>query len=231
MSPTSKDFDPSAVFEKDSKEEELPVNVRKYACTVVSLLPRLITEDKPHLLPSTFVVPAAVYGDIAILHVEEAIHYVPSPFDERNLKQITTPNEMARSIVDDYCSAHIALADNCGPGLFWVEGRLNKNEIKKYHSRKIIEAKERQDNWFTALIMMADTDWVKNKNMQAVSDLQRLAAKCLGVHKDWVEFSVERTTTCPFCKFAIAPDSIRCMNCKEIVDQKAYDKLKGVGKE
>lgn len=231
MTATSKEFDPSAVFSGEAKDEDLPVHARRYACTVVSLLPREVREDKPHLLPSTFVVPAAVYGDIAILHVEEAIHYVPSPFDDRNLKQVTTPNEMARSIVEDFCSAHIALADNCGPGLFWIEGRLSKSEVKKFHGRKIMDAKERQDNWFNALCMMADADWVKNKNMQSVSDLQRLAAKCLGVKKEWVAFTMEQTIVCPYCKASIAPDSVLCMNCKEVVNQKAYDELKGKGKE
>lgn len=219
---TTKEFNPSDI---GFAEPDLPVNARKYACTVVSLLPREITEEKPHLLPSTFVIPAAIYGDISLLYVEEAIHYVPNPFDDRNLKQITMPSEMARSIVEDYVSAHIALAENCGPGLFWVEGRLTKPEIKKFHARKIIDAKERQDNWFHALCRLADADWMKNHNMMAVSDLQRLAAKSLGIKKDWVEFTMQESKPCPFCKFSIAPDSIKCINCKEIVDQVAYKKL------
>lgn len=224
MTDTISDETISALFPDD-----LPVAARKYACTVVSLLPREVFEEKPHMLPSTFRVPAAKYGDIAILHVEEGIHYVPNPFDSGSLKQTTSPAEMARSIVEDYVTSHICLAENCGPGLFWVEGRLTKDEVSKHFKAKIAGYKERQDNWFHALCNMADADWQKNHNMLAVSDLQRMAAQSLGLTDkyDWVQLRTEATEECPFCKFRIAIGSVKCINCKEVVDKKAYDRLIG----
>lgn len=206
-------------------KEDKPVFTRKYACTVVSLIPREVFEEKPHMLPSTFRIPAAIYGDISILHVEEGTHYVPDPFSQRSLKQVTSPAEMARSICEDYNSAHIGTSENCGPSLFWVEGRLTKNEIKQHYKAELDRAKISLRNWFHALVSMADADWQKNHNMLAVSDLQRIAAQSLGIKKDWVEFIGQETKLCPFCKFNIAIDSIKCVNCKEVVDQKAYDKI------
>lgn len=208
---------------------EAPILTRKYACTVVSLLPREIFEEKPHMLPSSFKIKSAVYGDISILHVEEGIHWVPDPFSDRSLKQVTSPLEMARSIVNDYKTAQICLAENCEPGIFWVEGRLNSKEIKQYFADEIKEAKIKQDRWFHALCAMADADWHKNHNMLAVSDLQRMAATSLGLHEkyEWVKMMTEATTACPFCKFRIALDSVKCLNCKEVVDKVAYDKLTG----
>lgn len=229
MATSDVEFDPNSLgFGEETAADTLePLIQRKYACTVVSLMPVAITESKPHMLPSTFVIPAAKKGDIAILYVEEGVHFVPNPFDNNNLRQITPAKEMARSIVDDYSSAHICLDEGCKPGLFWVEGRLTKAEIKKHYSRKINEAAEMQNHWFHALCSMADADFQRNKNMMAVSDLQREAAKYLGVQKDWVEFQMHETTPCPFCKFSIAPGSIKCINCKEVIDQKEYDKLVG----
>lgn len=221
----------AAVFDKQDKQEdtELPVNARKYACTVVSLLPLIINEEKPHMLPSTFRVPAAVYGKIAILHVEEGIHWVPDPILDRSLKQVTSPSEMSRSIVDDYTSAHICLGEDCMPGLFWVEGRLTVAEVEQHHKGKIRKYKTMQDNWFHALCNMADADWHKNHNMMAVSNLQRMAARSLGLAEkyEWVQMESVSTTECPFCKFRIALGSIKCINCKEVVDQAAYNKLVG----
>lgn len=214
----------------DELFSEKPLQLRKYGCTVVSLLPREIFEEKPHMLPSSFRIPAAEYGDISIIHVEEGIHYVPNPFDPGSLKQTTSPAEMARSIVDDYVTAHICLGDNCGPGLFWVEGRLTVKEVKDNYRKKLKEYKEKQDNWFHALCAMADADWHKNHNMLAVSDLQRMAARSLGLvdRYEWVQLQTQVTIECPFCKFRITPDSVKCLNCREVVNQKAYERLTGV---
>src|SRR4051812_21249125 len=96
-----------AIQNDEIKDDELPVEARKYACTVVNLLPREILEEKPHLLPGAFLIPAATWGDIGILHVEEAIHYVPNPLIDdgkpgSSIKQVTSPRELARSICEDY---------------------------------------------------------------------------------------------------------------------------------
>jgi len=221
---------PSNLSVEFDKEEEQPIHVRKFACTVVSLVPLPIEEDKPGILPSTFKIEAAEKGDFSILHVEEGIHYIPHVFDNTSIKQTTTPQEMARSIVEDYASSHIGIGEFAGPGIFWVEGRLTKLEVKKHHAKKLAAAELRQTNWFHNLIAMADADWQRNKNMLAVSDLQRAAARCLGIQKDWlVATKAEETISCPFCKTAIAPDSIKCFNCKEVVNQKKYEEMtKGV---
>lgn len=215
---------------KPSDKVWLPKANRKWACTVVNLLPREIVEDKPHLLPNTFKIPAAKWGDIAVLHVEEAIHYIPNPLIDEgkpgsSFRQITPPNEVARSLVEDYKNAHIATTEDAEPGLFWVEGRLSLDDIREYHSEEIKEADRKQKNWFRNLVALADADWEKNKNRLAVSDLQRLAARCLGIRKDWVEMQMQETVNCPFCTVAIPPDAIKCPNCKEVVKPEEYKKL------
>jgi len=202
----------------------------KYAATVVSLLPREIFEEKPFMLPGVFRIPAAKYGDISILHVEESIHYIPNPLIDEgkpgsSFKTVTPADEMARSIVDDYKNAHIATSEDAEVGLFWVSNRLTNEEVWLMHRTEIDEAKKKQDNWFRRMIAMADADFVKNKNIMAVSDLQRLAARCLGVKKEWVEFAGENTKQCPFCTIAVPVDTIKCPNCREVVDPIKYKAL------
>tara|TARA_R110000868_G_scaffold16913_7_gene74963 strand:- start:264 stop:944 length:681 start_codon:yes stop_codon:yes gene_type:complete len=196
----------------------------KYGCTVVSLLPYSLLETKPHMIPFTFMIPAADpnYG-FSVLHVEEGLHFIPNPFDEKmNYRQVTSPHEMARSIVEDYSGALIALGEGAGPGLFWVEGKHTLESIKKRYAKKLAEAQVKQERWFMNLVNMADADWEKNHNILTVSDVQRHAARYLNIKKAWVDPIPTEANTCPYCKSVVDPTSIKCFNCKEIINVEAY---------
>ena len=215
-------------FEVDTEEEHKP---KKYACTVVSLLPIPLHEEKPHILPFVFKIPAAGVEGISILHVEEGISYIPNPLIEEGrpgstITQITMPSDMAKSIVDDYRSAHIALSEDAEPGIFWVEGRWEIEEVKRKFKKQIHDCSVKQKNWFRNLVAMADTDWQKNKNMLAVSDLQRHAARALGIKKDWVDPIDFETIRCQWCKASISPEAVKCTACGEIVNADAYRAMK-----
>lgn len=201
----------------------------KYACTVVNLLPFELREDKPHMLPSCFVVPAAEGESFGILHVEEGIHYVPNPLIDEgkpgaSIKQTTLPNEMARSVVEDFAFAQVCLGESAKPGLFWVNNRLTAGQIRAEYSDLLKEYQQYQINWFRSLCAMADADWNKNHNMLAVSDLQRIAARALGVKEPWVEMQVTETANCPMCQILINPNAIVCSACKFILKPDLYKK-------
>ena len=211
------------------KMEKIETRRREYGCTVITLLPRELFEEKPHLLPGSYRIPAAKWGDIEVYWVEEGLQWIPNPLIDEgqpgaSIKQIVPPHEIARSLVEDYKSAHIALGEDAAPGLFWIQGKLDKEEVKRFHSGEIENARIQQTNWFKNLIAMADADWNKNHNMLAVSDLQRLAAKCLGVQKDWVEFAMQETVSCPFCTINIPSHAIVCPNCRQILKADEYKK-------
>jgi hypothetical protein len=214
---------------KSLYQQGTPVVMKKYACTVVSLMPIPITEDKPHMIPANFRIDAAEDGDFSILHVEEGIHYIPNPIIEEgkpgsSFKQTTNPAEMARSICDDFNTAQIGLGEDAGPGLFWLEGRLSKTVILVDNADAIAYYRARQNNWFRSLVTLADNDWEKNKSRIAVSDLQRAAAKALGIRKDWVDLSTQETVNCPMCKSFINPTAVICGFCKYIVKPDLYNK-------
>lgn len=202
---------------------------RKHACTVVSMLPFSLLEEKPHMLPSAYVIPAATEDKLGILHVEEGVHYIPNALIEEgkpgsNIKQVTLPEDMAKSIVDDYATAQVALSEDGGPGIFWVSGRLSHKDIVTQFPELVDLYVTRQKVWFRNLCALADADWNKNKNMLAVSDLQRAAAKVLGIHKDWVDFQVEETINCKMCKVAINPEAVVCSGCGYILKPDLYNK-------
>lgn len=220
--------------EIEAGREHDELDHRAYSCTVVSLLPYELREEKPMMLPSTFIVPAASLDGkiLGILHVREGIHYIPNPLMDEgkpgaSIRQVTTPSEMARSICDDYNCAHVALSEDASPGLFWVPGKLLQRDIEKHHAKRLAANRKRQQNWFHNLCIMADADWEKNHDMRAVSDLQRLAATSLGIQKQWVEFRMEEMIRCPYCNSVISPNSAICAHCKEVVNKARYDKIKG----
>lgn len=224
MSPVTRDARDvvSELFNERSEEEKN----NAYVCTIVSLLPIELTEEKPHLFPAVFIIPAAEKDDLTVTYIGESHHFIPDAFDERrNFKQITPPHEMARSICEDYNTAHIGTTNTAGPGLFWVHGRKTKADILKDHKKILAENRRKQTEWFNNLIAMADADWEKNHNRLAVSDLQRIAAQQMGIQKDWVASAIIENMTCPFCKAMIAKDSVKCFNCKEIVNVEAYKAL------
>lgn len=207
-----------------SVEEDIEEAQTKYACTVVTLLPYAIMETKPHMIPFTFNIPAAdPNAGFNVFHVEEGNHFIPNPFDDKiNYRQVTSPAEMARSLVEDYSGALIALGEGAGPGLFWVEGRWTIEGIKRKFAKKLAEAQAKQERWFYNLVTMADADWEKNHNILAVSDLQRHAARYLNIKKAWVDPIPTEANTCPFCKSVVDPTSIKCYNCKEVINPAAY---------
>lgn len=213
--------------------EDTPAIQHDYCCTVVSILPYELHEEKPHMLPSVFIIPAASLdgSKLGILHVKEGIHYVPNPLIDEgkpgsSIKQTTTPSEMARSICEDYNNAHVALDENAHPGLFWLPGTLTQKDVEKFYRKRLEHIRRRQKNWFVNLCMMADSDWEKNHDMRAVSDLQRIAAKSLGLNKEWVEFKVEEMTKCPYCNSPVSPNASICATCREVINPDKHKAIK-----
>lgn len=209
-----------------------------FVCTVVNMLPFGFVEPKPQLLPSQFEIPAAdsKYG-FSVTYVGEAIHYIPNPFIDEgkpgaNIKQTVSPSDVAKSIVNDFSSAQLSIDENSGPGLFYIEGRLSPEEILREYDDLVDYYKRRQISWYRNLVMLADADWHKSKNLLAISDLQRIAANTIGFEGEWVNLvptveaaASKKTMKCQFCRTIIDADSIKCANCKEVVNQSAYDSM------
>lgn len=201
--------------------------------TVVSLFPMKIDERKPGIYPGHFVINAAKQDDIEILHVSNS-HYWVNFHDGRPPLKVDQPAEdIARSIVNDFVFNIFGfnIERDAFPGLFWVEGHLSKDEVKKQHSGKISEAKNHQRNWFENLVKLADDAWVgSNKQHKAIADIQRYACKQLGLTRDWlIEIPTQITTKpCPNCQEAVHANRVVC-KCGFIFDEAKYKAMKFAG--
>lgn len=195
--------------------------------TVISILPWAVgPEEKPGLYPGSFFLDPAAKGDMSVLHVGKSHHFFN--YDEKSLKIETTSSEVARSIVEDYCSSMIEATPEDKPGLFWLFGQHPKDEIKKVQASRLLEVKASQMRWFARLVRLADDDWSKNRQNRTISMIQREAAKWLGLDREWIsDFATQAENRCLACRSMIDPEASICPICHTIVNVQEYNRITG----
>jgi hypothetical protein len=112
------------------------------------------------------------------------------------------------------------MGDNM-PGLFFIPGAQTLEAIKKDHKDKLDAANQRQNNWYAALVRMADALWSRsNGNPLSISDDAKLAARSLNlVNKEWLKDSqTMELVRCAACGHLKNPLYPICSNCKSISD-------------
>lgn len=195
--------------------------------TLVSMLPFPLRENKPAIMPGYFQIPGARMGEFEILRIGESIHWIESPFPKMPPIKMTAPSkEVARSIVNDYMESQLGTDSDAAPGLFFIEGHLGKKEIIEKHSDKLSHAFENQRRWFTILIRLADDDWQATHQHRVISDIQRHAAKAMGITREWINVTLDtQMVQCPLCKDLVRPDAIIHNVCGFILKPDEYAAL------
>lgn len=198
-------------------------------CTVVSFVPFRLKEDKPGLVPPYFLIKESDTIDPQVLHIKKALHYVYLDDTRGSLQVRDSPDEVARSVVEDYIGSQLRVDENSRPGLFWVPGKWSAAEVKIKFKDKIAEVLKKQNSWFVQICRLADDDWNKFHQHNVVSDFQRKAAHLIGWRREEHEWmnakSTEGSKTCPSCSMLNAPNIVVCPSCKCILDPEKYKTL------
>jgi hypothetical protein len=195
--------------------------------TIVSIIPFPVNEAKPGLYPGHFRIEAAKADDFEFLVVGRSVHYVYVDMDRGSLTVPTPSDEVARSICDDYSRAQLAYhIGDSEPGIFWIPGEYkDKKAILTIASDKIAAARILQRNWYMRLVAIADDEWNKYHTHKMISDLQRHAAKTLGLEREWnIQATVASTVFCPACRATMNVGATVCSSCRTIVNPEAYKK-------
>lgn len=192
--------------------------------TVVSILPAGIAEVKPGLVPPLYIMEPSKNGEPEVLHVERA-RYSVYIGDGRALPQYTESDVVANSIVDDFSSAQLAVTDTAKPGMFVVEGKVEKQDVAKRFPAELKKAKAQQLEWFARLIRMADDEWKKYQSHRSITDYMRMAAEHLNMKRDWL-LTIEDYRNCPACQTKISYLAAICPHCRTIVDADKYKNFK-----
>lgn len=202
--------------------------------TVISIYPKRIDEYKVTLQPGRFIIESGTYDKPSILVVGPSSWWKDTDPDQPLLEQPVWSTQIAESIVKDYCNGLVGCdMDGSMPGLFWIpgsytldqindkSGEIKTNEGTKIPIRNMLNKyKETQKNWFNSLVKVADVDWSRtNGNPLSVSDLSRMAARELGLNKEWLgAFQQVELVKCIACGNLRNSAYPICSTCKAIVD-------------
>ena len=193
-------------------------------CTVISLVPVRICEEKPGLFPPRFIIEES-NGDIPqVLHVGNARHFVYLD-ESRGMLQVSDPSDtVAKAIVQDFCTSQLGIDDTTGPALWWVDEKMDQVQVMEKQRTQIHEQKQRQRRWFINLVKMADDDWTRYRKHNVISDFQRKLGTMLDLNPDdheWLQplaLQEGKTRACPYCGTSIVVDSVTCATCHQIID-------------
>lgn len=197
--------------------------------TIVSILPKQISERKATIQPGLFNMGPGTYENPSVLVVGPSSWWREVDENQPLLEIPVSSIQVADSIVRDYSNGLLAcnMSDQM-PGLFYIPGEYTVEKVKKDHSQLLIKANNNQKKWFLELIRIADILWSRsNGNPLSISDDARLACKELNIsNKPWL--GDQQTAELVKC---IACGSLRnahypiCQTCKAIADPELAKKL------
>jgi len=197
--------------------------------TVVSILPKLISERKATISPGFFEIPPGTVDSPSILVVGTSSWWREIDENQPLLEIPVSSIQIADSIVKDYCNGLLACnLDDMMPGLFYIPGELTVDRVKKEYTPLLKSAEAKQKRWFMELIRIADILWSRsNGNPLAISTDARLACKELNIsQKPWLtDMQTAELVRCIACGSLRNGAYPICQTCKAVADPELAKKL------
>jgi hypothetical protein len=83
---------------------------------------------------------------------------------------------------------------------------------------ELAEARRKLQEFHRRLVATADLEWERTKNPMFITDLERRAARELGLEKPWL-YDSKPLAECPVCAEKIKPGVAVCRSCRAILDR------------
>lgn len=194
--------------------------------TLVSIYPQVINETKPGQDPAEYCLKACEDEKVpSTLHIGEAVDNRFVGGDVGTVQMPIKAETVAKAFVQDLISSFAHADASAYPGVFYLEGKKTIAEILASAAYK--EALGKQRAYFLRLVKLADDDWNANRKHGNISAMHRLAANKLGQVRDWtVNVEDSKTLRCPGCMVHVPEQAVICANCKTILDEEKFKKLK-----
>jgi len=197
--------------------------------TVVSILPKSISERKATIQPGIFEIKPGTFENPSILVLGPSSWWREVDENQPLLEIPVSSIQVADSIVRDYSNGLLAcnMSDQM-PGLFYVPGEWTVEKLKKDHMQLLIKAQNAQKKWFIELVRIADILWSRsNGNPLSISDDARLACKELNITgKPWLgDIQAAEMVRCVACGSMRNSNFPICQTCKAIADPEMAKKL------
>jgi len=197
--------------------------------TIVSILPKVISERKATIQPGFFHIEAGTLESPAVLVVGPSSWWREVDEHQPLLEIPVSSIQIADSIVRDYANGLLAcnMAEQM-PGLFYVPGEYTVERIKKEHAPLLQQANAKQRNWYKELIRIADILWSRsNGNPLSISEDARIACHELNIsNKPWLsDKQTMELIRCVACGSLRNPAFPVCQSCHAVVDAKKAAEL------
>jgi hypothetical protein len=140
--------------------------------------------------------------------------------DKRTMEYRITAQEIAEDIARE-------LNGDSGDGSFhgvFVAAGDSPTEAE------LVEARQRLTEFQRRLVAAADLEWERTKNPMFITDLERRAARQLGLEKPWL-YDARPLADCPVCAEKIKPHVAVCKSCGAILDREKAAQFGIVPKE
>jgi len=118
----------------------------------------------------------------------------------------------AREVAQDLChEINSDGGDDSFFGVFTAAGDAPTEE-------ELMEARERLAAFYRRVVMAADREWERSHSYLFINDVERRAARHLGLDKEW-HYQPRETMECPGCGEKIKPNVAVCKCCGAILDR------------
>jgi hypothetical protein len=197
--------------------------------TIVSILPKLISERKATCQPGIFEIKPGNFENPSLLVVGPSSWWREVDENQPLLEIPVSSIQIADSVVRDYANGLLAcnMSDQM-PGLFYIPGEYTVEKVKKEHPALLLKAQAQQKKWFLELIRIADILWSRsNGNPLSISEDARLACRELNItQKPWLgDQQVAELVRCVACGSLRNSNFPICQTCKAIADPELAKKL------
>ncbi len=95
---------------------------------------------------------------------------------------------------------------------------------------ELADARQRLEAFHRRLVDAADLEWERTKNPMFITDLERRAARLLGLDKPWL-YNAKPMDDCPVCAEKIKPGVAVCKSCGAILDREKAEQYSFAGRE
>ncbi len=164
------------------------------------------------------------FGSLTIQSPEAGTAYAVTPVractslmdlgDKRTMEIRLSAQEIAEDLVKELNGDS---GEGSYHGVFVAAGpEPTKEELAE--ARKKLEAFQRR------LVETADLEWERSHNMMFITDLERRAARELGLEKPWL-YDPKPMADCPACGEKIRPGVAVCRTCGAILDREKAAKF------
>ena len=124
----------------------------------------------------------------------------------------------AREVAEDLCrEINSDGGDDSFFGTFVADGDTPTDE-------EMAAGRERLAAFYRRVVMVADREWERSHSFLFINDVERRAARHLGVDKEW-HYQPRETVECPGCGEKIKPNVAVCKTCGAILDRAKAAKL------